>query len=356
MAKIKTDDVGAMLKSARKAAGDFGKFYTQECLSKLIARLASDGLKVDRVLDPACGCGSLLVYGHEVIGDAFYVGQEISEESCALARKNLHENGIDRHEIINCDTLEFPITWEEKFDVVLANPPFSVKWNPQAVPFDPRFNVYAPKGKADLAFVQHGLYWLRDGGKAAYILPPGALSRSGAEQKIREQFFPYVRAVVTLPVKLFEETAIGTVCLLFEKSPSEDSVLFLDASEMCKSVQKKLNVITDEHIDEIVSIVKERKVIEERSALVERSAINDFDLLPNRYIEKKFKRDNPYEGRSTLEICDEMMADAEYSYRLTRKLVANLRKEFGHEYSQEDLEFDCDAIKPEKIKLPATCS
>lgn len=349
MAKIKTDDVGAMLKNARQAAGDFGKFYTPECLSKLIARLASDGLTVDRVLDPACGCGSLLVYGHEVIGDAFYVGQEISADSCALARKNLHENGVDRHEIINCDTLEFQITWEEKFDVVLANPPFSVKWNPDAVPFDPRFNgVYAPKGKADLAFVQHGLYWLRDGGRAAYILPPGALSRSGAEQKIREQFMPYVRAVVTLPVKLFEETAIGTVCLLFEKSPSEDPVLFLDASEMCESVQKKLNVITDGYIDEIVAIVKERKVIEERSALVERSAINDFDLSPYRYIEKTIKKEKGvYDDWTPLQVLDDGDAWAEYTYRLNKQMSAKVRKTLGYEYNQEDLDFDVEAIKPD---------
>lgn len=346
MATLKTDDVGAMLKSARKAAGDFGKFYTPECLGKLLTLLAG---KPGRILDPTCGCGSLLVYAHELLGESFYVGQEIDPHSCELARKNLHDNGCDRHEIICCDTLTEPMTWTEKFDCILANPPFSVKWDPKACPFDPRFNgVYAPKGKADLAFVQHGLYWLRDGGKAAYVLPPGALSRGNAEQKIREQFFPYVRAVILLPAKLFDETQIATVCVLFEKAVSDAPILFVDASNICEAKQKKLNVITDEQIGELVAIVTEKKVIEERSALVERSELNGFDLTPTRYIEKKIVRDNPYEGRSTLEICDEMMQDAEYSYRLTRKLVANLRKEFGHEYSQEDLDFDCEAIKSER--------
>lgn len=349
MAKIKTDDVGAMLKNARQAAGDFGKFYTPECLSKLIARLASDGLEVDRVLDPACGCGSLLVYGHEVIGDAFYVGQEISADSCALARKNLHENGVDRHEIINCDTLEFPITWEEKFDVVLANPPFSVKWNPDAVPFDPRFNgVYAPKGKADLAFVQHGLYWLREGGKAAYVLFPGAMYRGGAEEKIREQILPYVRAVIAMPEKLFEETAISTVVVLFEKSPSADPILFVDASDMCETVQKKLNVLSN--VDELVSIVRDRKEIENRSKLVSRGDIasNVFNLSPNAYIEKKIEvEDTPYDGKSLLEVLEDGEAWAEYNYRSSMQMYAKLRETLGYDFDKERRDFNVDAIKPD---------
>lgn len=344
MAKVKTDDVGAMLKSARKAAGDFGKFYTPECLGKLITLLAG---KPGRILDPTCGCGSLLVYAHELLGDSLYVGQEIDPHSCELARKNLHDNGCDRHEIICCDTLTEPATWTEKFDCVLANPPFSVKWDPKACPFDPRFNgVYAPKGKADLAFVQHGLYWLKDGGTAAYILSPGVLFRAGSEEKIREQIMPYVRAVISLPEKLFAETAISTVCVLFEKSASDDPIYFYDASKMIEAQNKKQNVITDDQIAEIVDDVRERREIKYKSAIVGRDAINV--LSPNTYIEQETTKENPNDNRTPLEICDEMMRDAEYSYRLTRQLVANLRKEFGQDYSQEDLDFDCDAIKPER--------
>lgn len=348
MAKIKTDDAGAMMRQARKAAGDFGKFYTPECLSKLMARLCESGLR-DRILDPACGCGSLLVYGQEVLGNAFYAGQEINQDSCELARKNLQENGVANFDIVCCNTLEDPVAWDEKFDVVLANPPFSVKWNPDSVPFDPRFNgVYAPKSKADLAFVQHGLYWLKDGGHAAYILPPGALSRSGAEEKIRAQFLPYVQAVIALPEKLFDETAIATVCVLFWKTEYEEPILFVDASDMIEAVNRKQNVIPDRKIDELVRIVMGRYKIEERSVRVERTDIKNFDLTPSRYIPKKVK-ENPCETRSTMDLCDEMMADAEYSYRLTRQLVANLRKEFGHEYNQEDLDFDVEAIKPQRM-------
>lgn len=345
MAKVKTDDVGAMLKSVRKAAGDFGKFYTPECLGKLITLLAG---KPGRILDPTCGCGSLLVYAHELLGDSFYVGQEIDPHSCELARKNLHDNGCDRHEIICCDTLTEPATWTEKFDCVLANPPFSVKWDPKACPFDPRFNgVYAPKGKADLAFVQHGLYWLKDGGTAAYILSPGVLFRAGSEDKIRAQIMPYVRAVISLPEKLFEETAISTACVLFEKNVSDAPIYFYDASKMIEAQNKKKNVITDDQITEIVDDVRARREIKYKSAIVNRDTISN--LTPNTYIEHELKsKENPNDNRTSLEICDEMMKDAEYSYRLTRQLVANLRKEFGQEYSQEDLDFDCEAIKPER--------
>ncbi|MBQ4194550.1 MAG: N-6 DNA methylase [Thermoguttaceae bacterium] len=342
--KIVADDAGALRKRARLLASDFGKFYTPECLCRLLTRLAG---KPGRVLDPACGCGQLLVYAADYLGDSFYVGQEINAESCELARKNLHENGIDRHEIINCDTLEFPITWEEKFDCVLANPPFSIKWNPDAVPFDPRFNVYAPRGKADLAFVQHGLFWLQDGGTAGYILFPGALYRGGAEQKIREQFLPYVRAVVALPAKLFDETAIATALVLFEKAPSDEPILFVDASQMYEAKQKKLNVVSDEQVAELVSIVTERREIEERSKLVERSAIKNCNLSPNVYVEKKIEKANLYDGRSLLEVIRDGEAYAEYSYRHSLQMYANLRKTMGYEYNQADLDFDVEAIKPE---------
>ena len=343
MEKVKTDDVGAMLKSARKAAGDFGKFYTPECLGKLITLLAG---KPGRILDPTCGCGSLLVYAHELLGDSLYVGQEIDPHSCELARKNLHDNGCDRHEIICCDTLTEPATWTEKFDCVLANPPFSVKWDPKACPFDPRFNgVYAPKSKADLAFVQHGLYWLKDEGTAAYILPPGVLFRAGGEDKIREQILPYVRAVISLPEKLFEETAISTVCVLFEKTSSDDPIYFYDASKMIEAVGKKQNTITDEQIAEIVDDVRERREIKYKSAVVNRDAISN--LTPNTYIESEpTKEKNVYDGWTTIEVLDDSDAWAEYTYRTQRQMSAKLRRTLGYEYNQEDLDFDVEAIKP----------
>lgn len=348
MAKVKTDDVGAMLKSARKAAGDFGKFYTPECLGKLITLLAG---KPGRILDPTCGCGSLLVYAHELLGDSFYVGQEIDPHSCELARKNLHDNGCEQHEILCCDTLTESATWTEKFDCILANPPFSVKWDPKACPFDPRFNgVYAPKSKADLAFVQHGLYWLKDGGTAAYILPPGALTRGSSEEKIREQILPYVRAVISLPEKLFDETAISTVCVLFEKTVSDAPIYFYDASKMIEAQNKKQNVITDDQIAEIVDDVRERREIKYKSAVIDRDAIRG--LAPNTYIEHEpSKEKNVYDDWTPIQVIEDGEAWAEYTYRFQRQMNARIRKELGYEFNQEDLDFDVETIKPKTYDL-----
>ena len=346
MARLLKDDAGELKRRARELAGDFGKFYTPECLAILLARL---GGKPGRVLDPACGAGSLLVYAHELLGDSCYVGQEINPESCALARTNLIANGVSDFTIVNGDTLTDQLNQTEKFDCVLANPPISIKWSPESVPFDPRFcGRYAPKSKADLAFVQHGLYWLKDGGTAAYILFPGALYRSGAEAKIRELFIKFVRAVIALPDKLFDETSIATSLVVFENVGSTAPIYFYDATEMFVAKTKKQNAITDEQIEEIVSDVKERRVIENKSALVEQSAIfdNDCNLSPSAYIEKKVVSSNPYDGRSLLEVIEDGEAWAEYGYRLSRQMHANIRKTLGYEYNETDLNFDVDSIKP----------
>lgn len=355
MDQILRDDAGAALKAARKAAGDFGKFYTPECLCELLARLASDIAEApSRVLDPACGCGSLLVYTGRVLGSAaYYAGQEISPDSCVLARKNLAANGFERFEIACGDTLAAPADWSEKFDCVLANPPFSVAWNPDVCVLDERFgSAIAPKSKADLAFVQHGLYWLREGGAAVYVLFPGSLYRGGAEEKIREQFLPYVRAVIALPGKLFDETAIAPVCVVFEKnSPEDERVYFFDASGMFEEKQKKLNVISDAQIGEICGAVRERQTVEYKSALVERSKIaaNGFNLSPSAYVEKKIERSNPYDGMSSLSVIEDGEAWAKYSYFKQMKALAHMRKSLGFTFSQEFYSADVEAMKPKTL-------
>lgn len=347
MGKIIKDDAGALRAQARRLAGDYGKFYTPECLAKLLVRLG--GQKGD-VLDPACGAGSLLIYAHEILGDdSYYYGQEISGESCALARKNLEANGVSKFWIEWCNTLEDDVDLDEGFDCVLANPPFSTKWNPDAVEDDVRFGgLYAPKSKADLAFVQHGLYLLKDGGTAAYILFPGALYRGGVEAKIRESFLPYVRAVVALPAKLFEETSIATALVVFEKVKSIDPIYFYDASEMFVEKGKKQNVISDEQIEDIVCAVKNREMIEGKDAEVEQKDIldNGCNLSPSAYIEKKVESTNPYDGRSIIEVIEDGEAWAEYSYRSSRQAYAQIRKSLGYEYNEEDVEFDVESIKP----------
>lgn len=347
-AEIIQDDVGAMLRNVRQIAGDFGKFYTPECLCKLITRLATTNRRVDSILDPACGCGALLVYAHEIIGDAFYAGQEIDINSCQLAEKNLTVNGCSRFKIVNCDTLASVGTFDEKFDCVLANPPFSVPWNPNALLFDPRFNeCYAPASKADLAFVQHGLYWLKPGGTAAYILFPGALYRGGREEKIRAQLLPFVRCVISLPDKLFEKTSISTVCVLFEKEPSNAPVFFLDATDIYTKDGKR-NVISDNDTEKIRAIVEKQEIIESQSALIDRVSIaaNSFNLSPSSYVEKVVINDNPYAGMEIEDVIVDGENWARYSFYKQMNALAIMRQAFGLEYKQEFIDCDVEALRP----------
>ena len=348
MAEIKLDDASVMMRNARQLAGDFGKFYTPECLCRLITRLATNGRRVGSILDPACGCGALLVYAHEIVGDAYYAGQEINAESCRLAEKNLTANGCDRFKIVNCDTLASVGDFDDKFDCVLANPPFSVAWNPDAVPFDPRFNgCEAPASKSDLAFVQHGMFWLKQGGIAAYILFPGALYRGGKEEKIRAQLLPYVRAVVSLPENVFEETSISTVCVLLEKEPSTDDVFFLDASEICEKKGKR-NVLTDANIEKICGIISNREIAENLSAKVARVSIaaNSFNLSPSSYVEKVVINDNPYAGMEIEDVIVDGENWARYSFYKQMNALAIMRQAFGLEYKQEFIDCDVEALRP----------
>ena len=346
--EIITDDASVLIAKSRKLVGDFGKFYTPAGLCRLLSRLVASDRRPSRVLDPACGAGSLLLYAWEVIGAAFYAGQEIDAGSCELARRNMIANGVDFFEIVEGDSLAAVGPWSEKFDAVVANPPFSVPWDPAAVPFDPRFQgVLAPRSKADLAFVQHGLFWLNNGGKAAYVLFPGALYRGGAESKVRAQLLPFVRAVVAMPEKLFEETTIATVCVLFEKTPSSAPVYFLDASEFCVK-GKKSNELSDEHIGKICAMIAERRVVEYQSAIKEQAVVasNDFNLSPNAYVEVKHESDNPYDGMSIVEVVEDGEAWARYSYYRQMKALAMMRQTFGLPYDPEILDKDVDALKP----------
>lgn len=348
MADITLDDAGVMMRNARQLAGDFGKFYTPECLCKLITRLATVDRHIESVLDPACGCGALLVYAHEILGDAFYAGQEIDVNSCQLAENNLAANGCSRFRIVNCDTLASVGDFEEKFDCVLANPPFSVPWDPGAVLFDPRFNgCEAPKSKADLAFVQHGLYWLKPYGTAAYILFPGALYRGGKEEKVRAQLLPFVRAVISLPENVFEETSISTVCVLFEKEPSNDPVFFLDASDFCTKNGKR-NVVSDDDVEKICAIVRNREVVANHSALVARVSVasNAFNLSPTCYVEKVVVSDNPYDGKDIVEVIEDGEAWARYSYYKQMNALAIMRQAFGLEFKQEFMDCDVESLRP----------
>lgn len=231
---------------AANAGKSGGEYYTPQEVSELLARITVVGKEsVNKVYDPACGSGSLLlkfakVLGREKVRQGFF-GQEINLTTYNLARINmfLHDVNYEKFSIAHGDTLIDPAHWDaEPFEAIVSNPPYSIKWEGDANPLlinDPRFapaGILAPKSKADLAFTMHMLSWLAVNGTAAIVEFPGVLYRGGAEQKIRKYLIDnnYVDAVIQLPPDLFFGTSIATCILVLKKSRKDNSVLFVDAT------------------------------------------------------------------------------------------------------------------------------
>jgi len=231
---------------ASNAGKSGGEFYTPQEVSELLAEITTVGKKeVNKVYDPACGSGSLLlkfakVLGKENVRQGFY-GQEINLTTYNLCRINmfLHDINYNNFDIAHGDTLIDPKHWDdEPFDAIVSNPPYSINWEGDANPLlinDPRFSpagVLAPKSKADLAFTMHMLSWLSTSGTAAIVEFPGVLYRSGAEGKIRKYLIDnnYVDAVIQLPPDLFFGTTIATCIIILKKSKKDNKTLFIDAS------------------------------------------------------------------------------------------------------------------------------
>ena len=231
---------------ASHAGKSGGEFFTPQEVSELLARIVSVGKNsVNKVYDPACGSGSLLlkfakVLGKENVRQGFY-GQESSLTTYNLARINmfLHDINYEKFDIAHGDTLIKPKHWDdEPFDAIVSNPPYSIKWAGKSNPllindqcFAPA-GVLAPEGKADMAFTMHILSWLSASGTAAIVKFPGVLSRGGAEAKIRKYLIDnnFIDAVVQLPSDLFFGTSISTCIVILRKSKIDNSVLFVDAS------------------------------------------------------------------------------------------------------------------------------
>lgn len=203
--------------------------------------------EVNKVYDPACGSGSLLlnfvkVLGHDQVRRGFY-GQEINLTTYNLCRINmfLHNVNYEKFHIAHGDTLTDPAHWDdEPFEAIVSNPPYSIKWDGDSNALlinDPRFapaGILAPKSKADLAFTLHILSWLAVNGTAAIVEFPGVLYRGGAEQKIRQYLIDnnYVDAVIQLPADLFFGTTIATCIIVLKKSKRDNATLFMDASSL----------------------------------------------------------------------------------------------------------------------------
>ena len=232
---------------AANAGKSGGEFFTPQEVSELLARITVVGKKeVNKVYDPACGSGSLLLKFAKVLGknnvrNGFF-GQEVNITTYNLCRINmfLHDINYEKFDIAHGDTLTDPKHWDdEPFEAIVSNPPYSIKWAGDANSLlinDERFTpagVLAPKSKADLAFVMHCLSWLATNGTAAIVSFPGAMYRGGAEQKIRKYLVDnnYVDAVIQLPTDLFFGTTIATCILVIKKNKSDSKVLFIDASK-----------------------------------------------------------------------------------------------------------------------------
>lgn len=285
-----------------------GEFFTPQEVSELLTRLTLVGkTEVNKVYDPACGSGSLLlkfakILGKENVHQGFY-GQEINITTYNLCRINmfLHDIDFDNFDIGHGDTLIDPIHWDdEPFEAIVSNPPYSINWEGDANPLlinDPRFSpagVLAPKSKADLAFIMHSLTWLATNGTAAIVCFPGVMYRSGAEQKIRKYLIDnnYIDCVIQLPDNLFFGTSIATCIMVLKKSKSENKTLFIDASRECKKVTNS-NKLEDDNIARIVDAFKSRENEDYFTYLADKDEIEkqDYNLSVSTYVVQEDKRE-----------------------------------------------------------------
>lgn len=282
---------------AASAGKKAGEFYTPQQVSRILAKLVTINKdKLQKVYDPTCGSGSLLLRVGNEANVSQYYGQEFNSTTYNLARMNmlLHGKSFKRFDIKNADTLEHPMHIDLKFDAIVANPPYSAKWSadPKFLE-DERFSAYgklAPKSKADFAFIQHMLYQLSDNGTMAVVLPHGVLFRGAAEGVIRKYIIEeknWLDAVIGLPANIFYGTSIPTCILVFKKCREhEDNILFVDASKDFES-GKNQNRLRDEDVDKIVKTYIDRKEIEKYCHVAPLSEVkeNEYNLNIPRYVD-----------------------------------------------------------------------
>ena len=293
---------------ASNAGKSGGEFFTPADVSELLTRLGTVGkTEINKVYDPACGSGSLLlkaekVLGHDAVRNGFF-GQEINITTYNLCRINmfLHDIDFDKFDIACEDTLIAPQHWDdEPFELIVSNPPYSIKWAGDENPLlinDPRFapaGVLAPKSKADLAFIMHSLSWLAPNGTAAIVCFPGIMYRGGAEQKIRKYLIDnnFVDCVIQLPSNLFFGTTIATCIMVLKKGKADSKVLFIDATNECIKVTNN-NKLTQSNIDRIVDTFAQRKEDKHFSHLAsyEEVAENDYNLSVSTYVKAEDTRE-----------------------------------------------------------------
>ena len=293
---------------ASNAGKSGGEFFTPADVSELLTRLGTVGkTEINKVYDPACGSGSLLLKAEKVLGkdairNGFY-GQEINITTYNLCRINmfLHDVGFDKFNIACEDTLISPQHWDdEPFELIVSNPPYSIKWAGDSNPLlinDPRFapaGVLAPKSKADMAFIMHSLSWLAANGTAAIVCFPGIMYRGGAEKKIRKYLVDnnFIDCIIQLPSNLFFGTSIATCIMVMKKNKTDNRTLFIDASSECVKVTNN-NKLTAENITRIVDVFAKREEIPHFSHLAPYQDIvdNEYNLSVSTYVEAEDTRE-----------------------------------------------------------------
>lgn len=264
--------------------------------------------KVNKIYDPACGSGSLLLqakkhFDAHIVEEGFF-GQEINHTTYNLARMNmfLHNINYDKFDIKLGNTLLDPHFGDEKpFDAIVSNPPYSINWVGSDDPTlinDERFapaGVLAPKSKADFAFVLHALNYLSSKGRAAIVCFPGIFYRGGAEQKIRQYLVDnnYIETVISLAPNLFYGTTIAVTILVLAKNKQNTDIQFIDASgEEFFKKETNNNVMYDDHIQRIMDMFDSKKKVDHIAETVpyERIVANDYNLSVSSYVEPEDKR------------------------------------------------------------------
>lgn len=319
---------------ASNAGKSGGEYFTPQEVSELLTRIAIYGkTEINKVYDPACGSGSLLLKAAKILGrdhvrQGFY-GQEINITTYNLCRINmfLHDIDYDKFDIAHGDTLTAPQHWDdEPFEAIVSNPPYSIKWEGDenaTLINDPRFSpagVLAPKSKADLAFIMHALSWLATDGTAAIVCFPGVMYRGGAEKKIRKYLIDnnFIDCIIQLPDNLFFGTSIATCIMVLKKSKADNATLFIDASKQCVKVTNS-NKLTEENIETILGAFAERTDKEHFARLVPNDEIGaqDYNLSVSTYVEQE----------DTREVIDIVKLNAEIEQIVAREQV--LREEIS---------------------------
>lgn len=313
-----------------------GEFYTPQEVSKVLAKLVTTGkTKIKSAYDPTCGSGSLLLRISKEVEVSYFYGQEMNRTTYNLARMNMILHGVHyrQFDIKQEDTLEHPQHLEQRFEAVVANPPFSAQWSANPLfTTDDRFSQYgklAPSSKADFAFVQHMVYHLADNGTMATVLPHGALFRGGAELSIRRYLIEeknYLDAVIGLPANIFYGTSIPTCILVFKKCrENPEDVIFIDASQHFEKI-KTQNFLRDEDISRIIDTYRNREELDKYSkkATLQEIAENDYNLNIPRYVDT-------FEAEDEIDVnaVAEEIASLDSSIAETDKIIAGFCTELN---------------------------